>query len=171
MANYDNCIEWVLRFEDSTLSGRITNDSDGMTRFGMLDRWHPELVAQGFYTCDATTALVLAKASYRIQYWNPIHGDDIQADVVAAQLLSSGVNDGYGTAIRLLQKCLGLKEDGILGPLTLAAVNGQEPQVLVQQLTGAQIQLYEDIVAREPAKEIYLNGWKRRANTIYPNHF
>jgi len=63
-------IRFVLKQEDSTLSGVITNesgDAGGLTRFGLCAKWHPELVAAGFYdvTMDTATALPLAETAYQ----------------------------------------------------------------------------------------------------------
>lgn len=166
MANYDSAINFVIALEDSHPSGQVTHDSDGATRFGLLDRWHPELVQAGFYTCDAGTALGMAKQTYRTQYWNKIQGDAIASNAVAAQLLSIGVNDGMGEAIKLAQQVVGVVADGAFGPHTLAAINAvQAAQFLVQFDATAKAH-YNAIVAAQPAKAVDLQGWYNRVDAI-----
>jgi lysozyme family protein len=166
MADYNKCIDWVLRLEDSTLKGEVTKDADGITRFGLLNTWNPELASQNFYTCDSCTALSIAKVTYRRRYWDKFRGDDITADMVAAEVLSFDVNDGT-EAIILVQHCLELTADGVVGPITLAAINVQDPQTFVYKLETAQIAYYQDIVARNPAKAKYLDGWINRAKATF----
>jgi len=167
MANYQACITWVLSLEDSTLKGEVTSDSDGLTRFGLCNTWNPELASQSYYTCDAPTALSIAKVTYRSKYWDKFQGDKIESDSVAAEILSFDVNDGP-EAVKLVQRVLELTPDGIAGPVTVAAINVQDPQTLVFKIETAQIQYYFDIVEKNPAKQKYLQGWINRAKRTYP---
>ena len=77
MSNPTQSIDFVLRQEDSTLSGIITNeanDAGGLTRFGLCAKWHPELVAAGFYqvAMDTATALNEAEVAYANAYATPL---------------------------------------------------------------------------------------------------
>jgi hypothetical protein len=57
MENVTAFVDFVLRHEDAKLSGvitRIQGDSGGRTRFGIAERWHPELTSTGFYTTMRT---------------------------------------------------------------------------------------------------------------------
>lgn len=166
MANYDSCIDFVLHLEDSTLSGRVTVDSDGTTRFGLLDRWHPDLVQEGFYTTDTATALGMAQAEYRTGYWNPIHGDNISSNVVAAQLLSIGVNDSPRIAVEIAQGVLGVIADGSLGPVTLASLNAMDPNTFLASFDATAKAYYQQVVAKEPQKAGDLRGWFNRVDLI-----
>ena len=170
MANYASAVNFVLHLEDSTLSGIITTDSDGTTRYGLLDRWHPDLVQAGFYTTDAQTALTMADAAYRTGYWNPIQGDAINSNTVAAQLLSIGVNDSPHEAVWIAQGVLGLNQDGVLGPMTLSALNNQDPDTFLASFNAAAKAYYRQVVVEEPQKAGDLQGWLNRVDAIenYP---
>src|SRR5579863_7264572 len=100
MANKDGIIKWVIRFEDSTLSGVVTNlpgDSGGMTRFGIASNAHPEVPAS-FYTTDVATALFMAEQIYANQYWHPLHLDAVNDDGLASVMMDWGVNSGASRA-------------------------------------------------------------------------
>jgi lysozyme family protein len=169
MANFEPCILFVIGLEDTHPSGKVTEDSDGLTRFGLLDRWNPGLVIKGFYTMPVDEALVLAKSYYRIKYWNYIQGDKIILDVIAAQLLSIAVNDGVVTAVKIAQRMLGVDRDGMLGINTLNAINTLPSDIFLNKFDAAAKAHYNDIVVKYPAKQKYLQGWYNRVDAI--NHF
>ncbi|HEY5603205.1 MAG TPA: P-loop NTPase fold protein, partial [Gammaproteobacteria bacterium] len=57
-------------------------------------------------------------------YWQRIHGDQIQSPAVAENILSAVLNLDLTTAVRLAQRVLGTMADGVMGPQTLRAING-----------------------------------------------
>src|SRR5215469_4885655 len=125
MANFQPICEWVLRLEDSTLSGKVVNlyDGQGLTRFGIAQHAHPEVQPE-FYTCEPTVALGIAERIYKLNYWDSFWGDMIQDDGVASCLLSFSINDGEMREVMILQQVLGFTQtDGLMGPLTIEAVN------------------------------------------------
>ena len=170
MANFSNICEWVLRIEDSTLSGKVVNlmDGQGLTRFGIGQAAHPELQAD-FYTLPVANALPIAEGVYRAQYWNRFMGDQIFDDGVASCLLSFSINDGTQREISLLQQVLGFTViDGIMGPVTLSAANKMPPVTLAASLRAAQASFYKMLIAKQPTDARFEDGWMRRANLIYP---
>jgi lysozyme family protein len=171
MANFEPIYEWVLRIEDPSLQGKVVNlmDGQGLTRFGVGQASHPDLPAD-FYTRPAQEALAIAAGIYRAQYWNGFMGDQILDDGVASCLLSFGINDGDNREIRLLQQVLGFTvQDGIMGPMTLAATNRMPPITLAAALRTAQANFYRMLVAKQPTDARFLNGWLRRASLVFPS--
>lgn len=57
---------------------------------------------------------------YRVKYWIAIRGDDLPLGWDYA-VFDFAVNSGPGRAIRLMQLALGIRDDGVIGPKTLAA--------------------------------------------------
>jgi lysozyme family protein len=169
--NFFAICEWCLRIEDSTLSGKVVNlfDGQGNTRYGIGQTANPEMPAN-FYTCSAAQALPMAEAQYKTKYWDRFSGDQIQDDQVASCLLSFSINDGTRREIMLLQQVLGFTQtDGVMGPVTLAAVNKANPATLVPALRAAQANFYKMLVAKQPTDARFLDGWLHRASLIFPN--
>ena len=128
MSDPTQSINFVLRQEDSTLAGTITNESNdagGLTRFGLSAKWHPELVEAGFYeaSMDAQTALPIAQQAYETAYASPLCLMQINSQAIANALLSFAVNCGTFSATEILQQVCGAIADGCMGPNTVAAVN------------------------------------------------
>jgi lysozyme family protein len=169
MSNAALCIIWVLRQEDATLSGKVVvlADGAGMTRFGITSAVKPPF---DFYTKPAALALQDAIAIYQNQFWNPLAGDQISYVPLAASLLSFAINDGERfVAMHLLQAILGLPQDGVVGPQTIAAIAAQDGPTLLKKLQDAQWNHYQNVMIENPADEQYMDGWRARAYRIYPS--
>lgn len=104
-------IERVLGHE----AGYVNDPADpgGETKWGISKRSYP-LVDIKSLTQDEAIAL------YYRDFWTPLKGDRFH-DGVAYQLLDSAVNSGIIQTIRFLQRALGVADDGIFGPVSLAA--------------------------------------------------
>lgn len=170
MACFDEAIEFVLRNEDSQLSGAVTEDAGGRTRFGIAERFHPEL-GDEFYCGDRDRALEIARGIYREEYWRVIQGDRIADQRVAAKLLDMAVNIGVRQAVVLCQRAVNavgwrIEVDGCLGEKTLAAVNGVDPARLLRGLGDCCEAFYRHVVGVKPEDEKYLKGWLVRAKLL-----
>lgn len=86
-------------------------------------------------------------AIYRKLYWNKVRGDDLPSGVDYA-VFDSAVNSGVGQSARWLQRAAGVADDGIIGPITLAAVNADDPDTLIM-----------DIITRRMAFLRQLSTW------------
>lgn len=101
----------------------------------------------------------------KVMYWDRWKADGINDQRVAHMLVDWVWTSGF-YGITLPQKTLGVKADGIVGPKTLAAVNGREPSLLFRQLKNARSAYLDRICAQHPANRRFLNGWRRRLNAI-----
>jgi lysozyme family protein len=165
MADIDIAVEYVLRQEDSKLSGVITTDLGGRTRFGVAEKFHPELTSTGFYdTMPTAQALEIAISVYKSIYANTLKLNTISDQTVANALLSYAVNVGTVRAVKLLQRTLGLLEDGILGPFTINKIESIMPKNLLIAWKNVMLAYYDDVANDHPTDAIYLNGWINRVN-------
>ena len=169
MANFDEAIAFVLRNEDPHLTGIVTEDSGGRTRFGIAERFHPDL-GDEFYGGPADAALEIAREIYRRQYWDVIYGDAISTQQIATKLLDMAVNMGVRQAVALCQRAVNaiaesrIREDGIAGRETLTATNAADAALLLAHLREVCGNFYQHLVAVRPEAQRYLRGWLARAN-------
>lgn len=176
MADVKKCVDFVLRQEDSDLSGVITSaaaDRGGKTRFGLCAKWHPELIAAGFFdaSMDAEEALPMADQAYESQYVPALHLDELTSDTVATALLSFAVLEGNLEAVTVLQNAivmLGVPTtvDGKIGPGTVAAANSSDPQRLISTIVQLQKAHFAHIAAVNPSQAVWVHGWDRRADLL-----
>lgn len=99
-------------------------DSGGPTKYGITAKTlgaHRKLGRAA--TAAEVKALTIAEAEkiYRTSYWVQSGGDLLPVGLDYAAF-DFGVNSGPGTAVRKLQKVVGVAQDGIVGAQTIAAV-------------------------------------------------
>ncbi len=164
MAKFAEAFEFTIGCEVyENNPGAVTVDEDGRTRYGIAERFHPTIEADhGFYTCDDEDAYTIAESVYESEYWDGLHGEDIHSQYVADRLLSFAVNQGPHQAVSLLQRALGVKEDGVVGPQTIAAINSQDEDELMRKWRETLVYFYRRIAFVRPSKAGNLNGWLAR---------
>ena len=173
MADVKAAIDFVLRQEDSTLTGNVTTlkgDTGGATRFGLASRSHPELVASGFFDTVKTprdAALVIAEAVYNSAYAAPLDIAGINDQAAAAAVLSFGVNGGLlGDGKLFQQACVAsgkpVTVDGHVGPGTLAAANSLNAGVLLRAFSAQALGFYARLAVEDPQDARFLTGWDNR---------
>jgi len=90
------------------------NDPGGETNFGISKRAYPHLDIKNL-------TLNEAQAIYHRDYWVKALCPSFP-DPLRFQLFDTAVNSGPGMAVVLLQRALGVKDDGVAGPITMKAV-------------------------------------------------
>ena len=75
------------------------------------------------------------------------------------------VNSGYN-ATMAVQRLLNLKRDGIVGAITLEAINKQEPKKLFEAIQKERIDYIYKIVEQREQNRKFLNGWLKRISKI-----
>lgn len=98
-------------------------------------------------------------------FWDRWKADEIESQALANNLVdwvwASGVN-----GIKIPQRLLGVTQDGIVGPKTIAAVNAANEAELFTKIHEARIDFVDGIVRRKPSQKKFIKGWKRRINAI-----
>lgn len=102
-------------------------------------------------------------------YWDRCRADEIVSQSVAEIMVDWCVNSG-SVAIKQIQTIVGIKPDGMVGPLTLAAINGSDAEDLFNCIKLARIQHYENIIKADPVKRKYRKGWMNRVNSFVYEH-
>lgn len=145
---FDDAVALVLGHE----GGYVDHPSDpgGKTKYGISQRAYPHLDIARLTVDDAI-------AIYRRDYWDRMRMD-VLPDVVRADLFDTAVNSGPGTAARLLQRAVGVAEDGVIGAVTLAAVARFEPARLRARFNAVRLRFLTDLTTWST----FGRGWARR---------
>ena len=80
-----------------------------------------------------------------------------------AQVVDISVHSGPVTAVKMLQKGIRAKEDGIIGPKTLAKIAERGVEDAHQQLVIERVKLLGNICVKDPSQNVFLKGWLARA--------
>ena len=163
MADFETAFRFMMSHEDPGLTGTVTHDDGGITRWGISQRAYPHLDI-------ATLSLAEAEAIYRSDYWEPIKGGAINSQPVASKLLDMAVNMGVAQASRIIQGiCIrngaAIAEDGIVGPATVEAINDDDDSLVISLRTACEC-FYGSLVQHDPTKRPYLQGWLARASDV-----
>ena len=118
--NFDTALKALLKHE----GGYVNHPSDpgGMTNLGVTKTVWEEWVGHEVdeKTMRALTPEIVGPM-YKAKYWDKIKGDDLP-DGVDYAVFDAAVNSGPGRAAKWLQACVGVEQDGGIGPKTLQAV-------------------------------------------------
>ena len=120
------------------------------TKFGIAANTYPALDIKAL-TLDQAAAI------YIRDYLAPLQAELLPAGLVY-QLLDFAVNSGSVRAIKGLQRELGIKDDGVVGPATVAAVAARTPSDLIQLLLANRIDFLTELKNWPHAGR----GWMKR---------
>jgi lysozyme family protein len=98
-----------------------------------------------------------AKAIYLRDYWGPA-GCDAVPDAIRFELFDMAVNSGVGNAVKTLQRAVGETPDGVLGPLTLQALQSMPPLRLAARFAGQRLNFLADCAGWQSEGR----GWSKR---------
>ena len=182
MANFELTIPFTHEKEGGFVND--PHDAGGATNMGVtLNTYTTYCRKKGYPKPTVERLKQLSEAEWqeimRTMYWDVIKGDDIQSQSVALAIYDWAVHSGPATAVKHVQRILGVKSDGIVGPITLAAINSFSPLPLFGQIQQSRLKFLESLCAvtyleldencssvqREKNRK-FLNGWVRRVRSI-----
>lgn len=113
--NYDVAFDRIMGHE----GGYVNNPADpgGETKWGISKRSYPHLEIASLTREDA-------KAIYYRDFWGKVGG--MLTPGVMYQVFDAAINHGAGNATRMLQRAVGVADDGHWGPLSNAAYHAME---------------------------------------------
>lgn len=78
-------------------------------------------------------------------------------------VVDDGVLSGQGTAAQTLQRAVGVKPDGVLGPVTKQAIEHADPRRVLRRIVVERIVRYVHIIVANPSQVKFASGWISRA--------
>lgn len=146
--NFDKAFERLIGHEGGYVND--PRDPGGETKFGISKRSYP---------AEDIKALTLerAKAIYRRDFWG-VAGCDAVPGAMKFDLFDMAVNSGPVTAIKTLQRSAGVTPDGLLGPITLQALNSTPASRLVARFNGHRLDFMTDL----KTWPVFGKGWAKR---------
>lgn len=165
MANYQKSIKKTLHWE-----GGYFREED--TYRGIMRKYHPDW--QGWKVVDRKQPLkegaIIPELEndvilfYKTHYWDKIKLDQVCNDEVAGFVFDWYVNSGK-SGIKGVQRAIDVDDDGIVGKLTIYALNNYKGDLL-ERLKMARIGFVRSIVRNNNSKAKFLQGWLNRINSF-----
>lgn len=149
---FQTALKRVLQHE----GGYVNHPSDpgGETNYGIT-----KSVARqyGYKGSMKDIPMDIVEKIYKNQYWDAMSCDSFPFSV-GFQLFDAAVNHGLLNAGKLLQRAVGVKDDGIVGPLTLAEVHKTPQLTLITLFNSKRLEFYSKI----STVKVFGGGWMVR---------
>lgn len=167
MAKIEQIMPFVLKWEGGYVHNR--RDKGGATNKGVTYKtWEAYCKKKG-KEASLTSLRHMTNAEwaeiFKTGYWDAWKADSIMSQRVANICVDWSWMSGV-KVIKKVQKMLGLTADGIVGPKTLASINGHSEDALFGQIKEQRKKYYESIVKQDPTQQIFLKGWLRRLEDL-----
>lgn len=168
--NWLTALNWVFGAEGEDSDD--ANDPGGATRYGISLRYLKgkgllgDIDGDGDIDAHDVWALDRQQAAsfYRKDFWNKCKCDQLPFPL-AIIIFDQAVNTGSGTTAKMLQRHVGVKADGVIGPNTIARVTDKfrvNPTWFIASYFGKRSRYYHDITIKNSDLSKFLNGWFNR---------
>ena len=131
-------------------SGIVGEGLQKGTKFGISAMSYPSFDIENI-TVD------MAKAVYLADWWLPLGMNRFQP-AMQYQMFDAAINHGRVSATKILQRAVGVKADGVIGPQTLAAKSSIEKNDLLMLFIAERIEFFTKI----NTFDAYGKGWMNR---------
>lgn len=146
--NFETAFDRLIGHE----GGYVNNPADpgGETNWGISKRSYPGLNIKKLTREQA-------RAIYRADFWDRVHADRMY-DGVAFQVFDFAINSGIETAVRYLQRAIGVADDGHWGPRSEAAAAAISETDAIMLINAERL----DYMTRLKNWPDASRGWSRR---------
>lgn len=153
---FKKCLELVLKSEGGYIDH--PKDPGGITNLGVTKAVWEEWVGHPV-TEKEMRELTPEKVApmYEMKYWRTSYCEKLPQGLNLL-VFSMAVNSGSGRAVKLLQRCLGLVEDGVIGPRTMAKIKECSAVDLVEKYSATRKAFYEGL----KLFPVFGKGWLNR---------
>ena len=150
------------------------SDRGGATKYGItaatLGNWRGWMRPATAAEVQALTR-VEAKAIYIARYIEQpgFTTANVRDEALRVALIDAGVHCGPATAVKWLQRGLGVKADGVLGRQTIDALSKSDAVLARTGLVKARCLHYGQLVRDDATQRRFIVGWLSRALSFLPS--
>lgn len=168
MSRFTYCLSVVLGHEGGVSDHKA--DRGGLTNYGVTQATY-RAYRKGIHKPERPVTEIEPHEVEEIYhgYWRDAKCDRLP-DGLDLAVFDCAVNSGAGRAIKLLQKALGIEEDGIFGPQTLGAIREEilagGLDQLIELYIGVRADFYHALVAKDPSQKVFIKGWIARLDHL-----
>ena len=167
--DFQRALAFVLKAE-----GGYTNhpaDRGGPTNKGILQREYDQYRRRKGRPAANVRDILNTEVEeiYLHDYWLGGRCDRMPWPVSLAHF-DACVNTGVTQAAKFLQRTVGTRDDGLIGPITLGALKlvfeRGAPEALAGRLARQRIAFYRELAKRDPEQRAFLQGWLNRVKVL-----
>ena len=177
MADFNPAFQRTMKFEGITLEevpgdpggltfcGIARNPNPGWSGWSIIDAYiqsSPDMATTRHLAINDPSLMALVEQFYQASIWNQNQLGFFNDQELANQVYDAVVNIGQ-RAMKALQGLLAITADGVVGMVTLGAVNSvEDPSGLVDQFIHWRKNYYTSLVLEKPQMKKFLDGWLNR---------
>lgn len=154
--NFSRSLAMLLRHEGGFVNH--PKDPGGMTNRGITKKVYDKFLGRESTEEDMRNIPDRhVEEIYKTNYWDKIKGDDLPSGVDLC-IFDWAVNSGCGRAAKSLQKVIGTKQDGGIGPITLKAINELDADDIITNVSKERENFYRSLKTFKH----FGKGWLKR---------
>tara|TARA_R100001443_G_scaffold2072_1_gene7086 strand:- start:220 stop:735 length:516 start_codon:yes stop_codon:yes gene_type:complete len=156
-ANFFKSLEMVLKHEGGFVDH--PEDPGGATNKGITHKTYSDFLGRPLEDVSELKNIPdeHVQQIYKDGYWNRVKADQLSSGVDFC-VFDWAVNSGPGRAAKALQKAVMVTQDGAIGPMTLAAVEEELPEEVIEKITKEREEFYRSL----RTFDTFGKGWLRR---------
>jgi lysozyme family protein len=162
--NFETAFSCVIKSEGGYVND--PHDAGGETNLGVTKAAWAAYLGRAVQDGEMKLLTVdTVKPFYKKMYWDKMHCDDLPKGLDYAAF-DFAVNAGVGQSSKFIQRCVGVKDDGSIGPATMAAVAKADSRMLLLSFTNQKVTFYRGLAEKNTTQEKFLKGWLARATEV-----
>jgi len=150
--NFLTAFEKLLKHEGGFSNHK--DDRGGATRYGVTEAVAREA---GYRGDMRELPLDLAQRIYKDRYWDAVQAESLPPDVRYI-VFDGAVNSGVVQSAKWLQRACGVKDDGVIGPITIRAASSLHSDGLKRRILAQRLRF----MASLPNWPAFSRGWSNR---------
>jgi lysozyme family protein len=103
------------------------------------------------------------------EYWRDAHCS-YMPEPLDLLMLDAAINHGPKRAVKLLQRALGIDEDGVCGRDTMAALHEEVVTMGIEAICdhylNVRLGFYDKIIENDPSQAVFAKGWTNRVGHL-----
>lgn len=156
----------VLQFE----GGYVDHPADkgGPTNNGITQKAYDQYCVETYDIKRPVRDIIYpeVKEIYYFDYWIAGKCDKIKHPKAVVLHFDSCVNHGISRAAKFLQESVDVKVDGVIGKMTLEAVNKYKEKGLIYRYFEIREEFYHRLTEKKPSQKVFLKGWLNRLENL-----
>lgn len=138
-------------------------DVGGPTNFGItqatLSRYRGEVSSRDVRKINK----IDAEAIYLEDWIKPLRLGEVRQFDKAWTIFDCAVLFGQKRSVLWAQEATGVKQDGVIGPVTIKAINRVSKQRFIVFMLGLRMMRHASRCKEDPSQVVFLRGWTARA--------
>lgn len=157
----------ALTFTLKEEGGKVDHPADpgGRTAYGITQKVYDEYNSNKHKDVFNITESEIYDI-YKNNYWLTAKCDKLPYILNVAHF-DAAVNTGIKQANKFLQRAIGVKDDGIIGPITLNKINAAlDIKEITSNIIDQRQKFYNELVKNKPSLKVFIKGWTNRINKL-----